>query len=235
MCVWCQIISSWPFLAPLWRAWAAFRSIGLRDPAIDGFQRFVKRLFDIAISASILVLLAPILALVGIAIKLEDRGPIFYRAERVGENGHLFRMLKFRSMIVDADKIQPEVNQVDDTGDLVHKQADDPRVTRVGRFIRRTSIDELPQLVNVFKGEMSLVGPRPEMPWLVDKYEPWQRKRFAVPQGITGWWQVNGRSDNLMHLHTDQDLYYIQNYSLWLDVRILWRTVTVVLRGKGAY
>ncbi len=209
--------------------------IGLRDPAIDGFQRFVKRLFDIVIAAGSLLLLAPLLALVGIAIKLEDRGPIFYRAERVGENGRLFPMLKFRSMIVDADKIQPEVNQVDATGNLVHKQAGDPRVTRVGRLIRRTSIDELPQLVNVFMGQMSLVGPRPEMPWLVEKYEPWQRKRFAVPQGITGWWQVNGRSDNLMHLHTEQDLYYIQNYSLWLDVRILWRTVTVVLRGKGAY
>lgn len=209
--------------------------IGLRDPAIDGFQRFVKRLFDIVISAGALILLSPVLLVVAIAIKLEDRGPIFYRAKRVGENGQFFHMLKFRSMVIDADKIQDQINQVDSDGNLVHKQADDPRVTRVGHFIRRTSIDELPQLVNVFKGEMSLVGPRPEMPWLVEKYEPWQRKRFAVPQGITGWWQVNGRSDNLMHLHTDQDLYYIQNYSLWLDLRILWRTVAVVLRGKGAY
>ncbi|MBW7885040.1 MAG: sugar transferase [Caldilineaceae bacterium] len=209
--------------------------IGLRDPAIDGFQRFVKRLFDIATSATTLLLLAPIMATVALAIKLEDRGPILYRAPRVGENGKIFYMLKFRSMVVGADQLQSLVNKTDPQGRLVHKRADDPRITRVGRIIRRTSIDEFPQLINVLKGEMSLVGPRPELPWLVEKYEPWQRKRFAVPQGITGWWQVNGRSDNLMHLHTDQDLYYIQNYSFWLDVQILWRTLGVVLRGRGAY
>jgi lipopolysaccharide/colanic/teichoic acid biosynthesis glycosyltransferase len=175
------------------------------------------------------------LALISLCIKLEDGGPIFYFAERVGENGKLFRMIKFRSMVVNADKLQLQVNQVDSNGNVIHKQANDPRVTRIGRLLRRTSVDELPQLFNVLKGEMSLVGPRPELPWLVAKYEPWQHKRFAVPQGITGWWQVNGRSDNLMHLHTEQDLYYIQHYSLWLDLQILWRTVAVVLRGRGAY
>jgi exopolysaccharide biosynthesis polyprenyl glycosylphosphotransferase len=209
--------------------------IGLRDPAIDEFQRFVKRLLDILLSAVGLLFLSPFLAAVALAIKGEDGGPIFYFADRVGENGKLFHMLKFRSMIVGADQLQPQVNQWDDQGHLVHKNADDPRVTRVGQFIRRTSIDELPQLFNVLKGEMSLVGPRPELPWLVATYEPWQHKRFAVPQGITGWWQVNGRSDNPMHLHTEQDLYYIQHYSLWLDLQILWRTITVVLRGRGAY
>ncbi len=209
--------------------------IGLRDPAIDGFQRFVKRLLDIFISASLLIVFAPIFLVVAIAIKREDGGPVFYRAKRVGENGRPFEMLKFRSMMVGADKIQTSVNLIDTDGNVVHKSADDPRITKVGSVIRRTSLDELPQLFNVLKGDMSLVGPRPEMPWLVDRYEPWQRKRFAVPQGITGWWQVNGRSDNLMHLHTDQDLYYIQNYSLWLDIRILWRTINVVLRGRGAY
>lgn len=105
----------------------------------------------------------------------------------------------------------------------------------MGRFIRRFSLDELPQLFNVLKGDMSLVGPRPELPWLVEKYEPWQRKRFAVPQGVTGWWQVNGRSDKPMHLHTEDDLFYIQNYSLWLDLYILLKTPWMVLRGKGAY
>lgn len=210
--------------------------IGLRDPAIDGFQRFAKRLFDMVVSFFGLLFLAPIFAAVAVAIKLEDGGSIFYHAPRVGENGKIFSMLKFRSMVENADKLQHKINAVDDeSGSLIHKTKDDPRVTRIGRILRRTSIDELPQLWNVFMGEMSLVGPRPELPWMVELYEPWQRKRFAVPQGITGWWQINGRSDNMMHLHTDQDLYYIQNYSIWLDFQILWRTVAVVLRGKGAY
>jgi lipopolysaccharide/colanic/teichoic acid biosynthesis glycosyltransferase len=180
-------------------------------------------------------LLWPLMLVVAIAIKLEDGGPILYSSARVGENGRIFYMHKFRSMVVNADKLQHIVNQVDENGKVLFKHADDPRITRLGRFLRRTSIDELPQLFNVIKGEMSLVGPRPELPWLVETYEPWQRKRFAVPQGITGWWQVNGRSDNPMHLHTDQDLYYVQHYSLWLDIQILWRTLSVVLRGRGAY
>lgn len=210
--------------------------IGLRDPAIDGLQRFAKRLFDIVVSGVGLLLSAPLLVIAAVAVKVEDGGAIFYRAPRVGENGKLFSMLKFRSMIENADKIQHDVNTVDDqSGSVIHKTKDDPRITHVGRLLRRTSIDELPQLWNVLMGEMSLVGPRPELPWMVELYEPWQRKRFAVPQGITGWWQINGRSDNMMHLHTDQDLYYIQNYSIWLDFQILWRTVAVVLRGKGAY
>lgn len=208
--------------------------IGLRDSAIDGIQRFVKRIVDIVVSACGLILLTPVMAVIVAMIKLEDRGPVFYHALRVGENGRLFRMHKFRSMVVDADSIQ--IPTVEGDNSIVHhKRPDDPRVTQVGRFIRRTSLDEIPQLFNVLIGEMSLVGPRPELPWLVARYEPWQRKRFAVPQGITGWWQVNGRSDNAMHLHTDQDLYYIRNYSLWLDMQILWRTVAVVVRGKGAY
>lgn len=209
--------------------------IGLRDPAIDGFQRFGKRLMDLFLAGLGLFFLWPIMLLVAIAIKLEDWGPILYSSPRVGENGRLFYMHKFRSMVVNADKLQHMVSQTDENGKVLFKHADDPRITRIGRFIRRTSIDELPQLFNVLRGDMSLVGPRPELPWLVDSYEPWQRKRFAVPQGITGWWQVNGRSENPMHLHTDQDLYYIQHYSLWLDIQILWRTISVVFRGRGAY
>jgi exopolysaccharide biosynthesis polyprenyl glycosylphosphotransferase len=209
--------------------------IGLRDPAIDGFQRFGKRLMDLALASVGLLFLWPVMLVVAVMIKLEDNGPILYSSARVGENGRIFFMHKFRSMVINADKLQHVVSQTDANGRMLFKYANDPRITRIGRFIRRTSIDELPQLFNVLKGEMSLVGPRPELPWLVESYEPWQRKRFAVPQGITGWWQVNGRSENPMHLHTDQDLYYIQNYSLWLDIQILWRTVSVVLRGRGAY
>jgi len=138
-------------------------------------------------------------------------------------------------MVVGADKMAADLVRHTEGGQVTYKRRDDPRITRVGKFLRRTSLDELPQLFNVLKGEMSLIGPRPELPWLVDLYEPWQRKRFAVPQGITGWWQVNGRSDKEMHLHTEDDLYYIQHYSLWLDVQIMLKTVLVVLRGKGAY
>ena len=209
--------------------------IGLRDPAIDGLQRFGKRLMDLGLAGVGLLCLWPFMMIVAIAIKLEDGGSILYSSTRVGENGRLFYMHKFRSMVVNADKLQHVVSHLDENGQLIFKHVNDPRITRIGRFIRRTSIDELPQLFNVLKGEMSLVGPRPELPWLVESYEPWQRKRFAVPQGITGWWQVNGRSENPMHLHTDQDLYYVQHYSLWLDVQILWRTISVVFRGRGAY
>jgi lipopolysaccharide/colanic/teichoic acid biosynthesis glycosyltransferase len=144
-------------------------------------------------------------------------------------------MLKYRTMEQDAEQRQDEVLSETQDGEVIHKTKDDPRVTSVGRFLRRASFDELPQLLNVIKGEMSLVGPRPEMPWLVDRYQSWQRKRFAVPQGITGWWQINGRSDKPMHLNTDDDLYYVYNYTLWLDIKILLRTPLAVLRGQGAF
>jgi len=166
---------------------------------------------------------------------LGSPGPAIIGQERVGENGRLFKMLKFRTMVADADERIEEVLRRDDSGQLIHKAQNDPRVTKVGHVLRRFSLDELPQLLNVLKGDMSLVGPRPEMPWLVDRYESWQRKRFAVPQGITGWWQINGRSDKPMHLNTEDDLYYVYNYSLWFDVLILLRTPAAVLRGKGAF
>jgi lipopolysaccharide/colanic/teichoic acid biosynthesis glycosyltransferase len=134
-----------------------------------------------------------------------------------------------------ADKKLDEVIQHDEEGHIIHKLPDDPRVTNIGRFLRKTSLDELPQLINIIRGDMSLIGPRPELPKMVDLYEPWQRARFAVPQGLTGWWQVNGRSDKPMHLHTEDDLYYIQHYSIWLDLRILLKTIWIVIKGKGAY
>jgi len=209
--------------------------LDLRAPALSEYQRILKRAFDILVILLVMPFALPILGLVSLAIWLDDRGPVFYHAQRMGENGRVFRMHKFRTMLVGAEKQLTSVQKVASNGDVLHKLPDDPRVTRVGRFLRRASLDELPQLFNVLKGQMSLVGPRPELPSLVENYDLWQRKRFAVPQGMTGWWQINGRSDRPMHLHTEDDLYYVQHYSLWLDLQILLKTVWVVLRGKGAY
>jgi exopolysaccharide biosynthesis polyprenyl glycosylphosphotransferase len=209
--------------------------INLRDPALNDVQRLVKRLFDLAIaSALFLVALLP-MAFITVLIKLDSEGPILFRQQRVGENGRLFGMYKFRSMITGAEEMIDTVIERTEDGRVLFKKANDPRVTRVGRLLRHTSFDELPQIFNVLKGEMSLVGPRPELPWLVGQYEPWQHKRLAVPQGMTGWWQINGRADKPLHLHTEDDLYYVQNYSLWMDIYILLKTPWVVVRGKGAY
>jgi len=208
--------------------------IGLRDPLIEGFPRLIKRVFDIVVTLLLLLLAGPLMALIALLIRMDSGGHSILRQQRVGENGRHFPMYKFRTMRTGVEAA--ELNApVSDDGPVIHKRRDDPRVTRAGRLLRRYSLDELPQLFNVLKGDMSLVGPRPELPWLVDRYESWQRKRFAVPQGLTGWWQINGRSDRPMHLHTEDDLYYVYNYSLWLDVQILLQTPVAVLRGQGAF
>lgn len=214
---------------------AGIPMLDLRAPALNDYQRMVKRAFDYIAGTLLLIPLLPIIALISIAIKLDSPGPAIFKQRRVGENGRLFWMYKFRSMVEDAEQRLKEVIQYDEAGNMIHKLPDDPRVTRVGRFLRKTSLDELPQLFNVLKGDMSLVGPRPELPLFVDKYEPWQRQRFAVPQGVTGWWQINGRSDKPMHLNTEDDLYYVKNYSILLDILIIIKTIWVVFRGKGAF
>ncbi len=214
---------------------AGIPMLDLRAPALTDYQRMVKRAFDLVIT---LLLMPPALLAMGIialAIRLEGPGQVIFNQVRVGENGRLFEIYKFRTMVPNAENLREVVEYIDENGNLIHKTPYDPRVTRVGSFLRRTSLDELPQLFNILRGEMSLVGPRPELPYLVEKYEPWQHKRFAVPPGLTGWWQVNGRSDKPMHLHTEDDLYYVQNYSLLLDLQILIKTVWVVLYHKGAY
>ncbi|NLG27254.1 MAG: sugar transferase, partial [Chloroflexi bacterium] len=227
------------FAITLWKAsveeFAGVPMIDVRAPALSDYQRLIKRVFDVVIGGLVTVLALPVMGLVALAIALDSQGPVIYRQQRVGENGRVFWMRKFRSMVVGADQLDPLMLRRAEDGHLSFKRPDDPRVTRVGRFIRRYSLDELPQLFNVLAGDMSLVGPRPELPWMVDMYQPWQRKRFAVPQGMTGWWQVNGRSDKEMYLHTEEDLYYLQNYSLWLDLLILVRTFFVVIKGRGAY
>jgi exopolysaccharide biosynthesis polyprenyl glycosylphosphotransferase len=214
---------------------AGIPMLDLRAPALNDYQRLTKRAFDLFVTVLFLPIVLLLMSAIAILIRLEGPGQILFKQKRVGENGRLFDMYKFRSMVPEAELMRQMVERYDEHGNLIHKNPKDPRVTPVGRFLRKTSLDELPQLLNILRGEMSWVGPRPELPYLVKMYEPWQHKRFAVPQGITGWWQVNGRSDKPMHLNTEHDLYYVQNYSLLLDVQILLKTAWVVLRGKGAF
>jgi exopolysaccharide biosynthesis polyprenyl glycosylphosphotransferase len=209
--------------------------LNLRASAIEGFPRAVKRVFDLCGATILTIVLSPLMLLSAILIKLDSKGPVLFRQLRIGENCEPFGMYKFRSMVADAESRLNEVLVETEDGQLIHKTKDDPRITRVGRILRRNSIDELPQLFNVLRGEMSLVGPRPELPFLVERYQPWQRKRFAVPPGMTGWWQISGRSERPMHMHVDDDLFYIQNYSLLLDLQILWKTVAALVRRRGAF
>lgn len=194
-----------------------------------------KHLFDLFFGLVALILALPLMALSVLMVYLEDGLPVIFCQTRVGKDGRLFVMFKIRTMVKNAEQLQSQVEKRDSDGNLIHKMKDDPRVTRVGRVLRRFSLDELPQLFNVLSGTMSLVGPRPEIPSLAERYEPWQRQRLDVLPGMTGWWQINGRSDKPMHLHTEDDLYYIRNYSVWLDLQIIVRTIWVVLSGKGAY
>jgi lipopolysaccharide/colanic/teichoic acid biosynthesis glycosyltransferase len=194
-----------------------------------------KRAFDLLLGFIALLLGLPFMVVSALLIYLEDGFPVIFRQTRVGKNGQLFKIYKFRTMIKNAEQVHGQVYIQDATGTLIYKTRDDPRVTRVGRVLRRFSLDELPQLLNVLAGTMSLVGPRPELPYLVEKYDSWQYERFAILPGMTGWWQINGRSDRPMHLHTEDDLYYIQNHSILLDLLIILRTVWIVIVGKGAY
>lgn len=209
--------------------------ISVRAPEITGFDRVVKRVFDLVLSTVSLIVIAPVMALSAIAVWIESGRPVIFTQWRVGENGRLFTMYKFRTMIANAETHIEQARQRGEEIDQVYKPLNDSRVTRIGRFLRRTSLDEFPQLWNVLRGDMSLVGPRPELPWVVDRYKSWQRQRLSVLPGITGWWQVNGRGDLPLVENVQYDLFYIQNYSPLLDLSILVRTLWVVVRGRGAY
>ncbi|HMC41506.1 MAG TPA: exopolysaccharide biosynthesis polyprenyl glycosylphosphotransferase [Acidimicrobiales bacterium] len=191
-----------------------------------------KRIFDLVLASLALVAFAPVLAVVAIAIRLDDKGPVFYRQRRVGRQGRLFGMLKFRSMVVGADRLIIDLRHRNVTDGLLFKLRDDPRVTRVGRFIRRTSMDELPQLWNVIKGEMSLVGPRP-LPVSPTEFGPIDNERHRVLPGITGYWQLAGGPGLTYQEMVKLDLAYIQNWSLWLDVRLLLRTIPALVYRHG--
>ena len=195
----------------------------------------LKRVVDLAGAAAGLLILAPLFALVALAIKLDSPGPIFYRQRRLGKHGMPFHMLKFRSMHVDAERRLAELVALNEASGPLFKMKNDPRVTRVGRWLRRLSIDELPQLFNVLRGEMSLVGPRPPIPAEVEQYEDWQFGRLRARPGITGLWQVSGRSEVPFLDMVRLDLHYIRNWSLTLDLAIILRTIPAVLTSRGAY
>jgi exopolysaccharide biosynthesis polyprenyl glycosylphosphotransferase len=207
----------------------------LRPPVLTGFDWALKRTFDIVVSVLVAVLLLPLWLAIALAIKLESRGPVFFVDRRIGVGEREFGMLKFRTMVPEAPALQEDLEAANEAGGALFKIRDDPRVTRVGRVLRRLSLDEIPQIVNVLKREMSLVGPRP-LP-LRDHalLEDWHRARYAVLPGMTGLWQISGRSgltfDDLVRL----DFTYLENWSIWLDITIIARTIPAVLAGRGAY
>ena len=216
-----------------------------REPLSDA-ERFLKRVSDIVISIAAAIILFPVFLIAAILIKLDSRGRAIFRQERVGMDGRIFLCYKFRTMASDADEAihrdaylkniegDDEANVGDDSSPVFGKVKDDSRITRIGGFLRRSSIDELPQLFNVIRGDMSIVGPRPPIPYEVEEYETWHRKRLDMRPGITGLWQVSGRNRLTFDEMVRTDLYYIENWSLWLDVKIILVTLPAVFRGDGA-
>jgi exopolysaccharide biosynthesis polyprenyl glycosylphosphotransferase len=200
-----------------------------------GVPLLLKRLFDVVVSLSGLLFISPVLLATTAAIKLDSPGPVIFKQKRVGKNGNLFDFYKFRSMVVNAEELRAELAAANEADGPVFKIREDPRMTRVGRFIRKYSIDELPQLLNVIKGDMSLVGPRPPLPNEVEEYGNIEWRRLEVVPGITGLWQVSGRSEISFKKWMELDVYYIEHWSFWLDLKILLQTIPVVLLGKGAY
>jgi exopolysaccharide biosynthesis polyprenyl glycosylphosphotransferase len=194
----------------------------------------LKRLFDIAFSATVLVLTLPLLLLLALAVKLDSPGPVFYHSERIGKKGRVFRCAKFRTMVQDAEQRKAEISHLNERDDVLFKISNDPRLTRLGRFLRKYSFDELPQFFNVLRGDMSVVGPRPPIASEVKKYNLSHLRRLQVTPGITGLWQVQGRRDPSFASYVSLDVAYIENWSIWLDFKIVVRTVFVVFAGTGS-
>ncbi|MFI9640986.1 sugar transferase [Micromonospora sp. NPDC051925] len=209
--------------------------IHVEAPEFRGARKVVKEFVDRSAAAVALALLLPLVALIALAVKLDSRGPVLFRQTRVGQGGREFGVLKFRTMVVNADALLAELAARNETNGLMFKMRDDPRVTRIGRLLRKWSLDELPQLVNVLMGQMSLVGPRPPLPSEVARYDGDVARRLLVKPGMTGLWQVSGRSDLSWEDGIRLDLYYVENWSLAADLTILWKTFGAVLRGRGAY
>lgn len=206
-------------------------------PAADvrpGYQ-LVKRAIDVVGALVLLLLLSPVFLIIVICIKFDSPGVIIFRQKRLGLGGRAFIFYKFRSMCVDAEKSKTKILHLNEVSGPIFKIRNDPRITRVGKFMRRYSLDELPQLFNVLKGDMSFVGPRPPLPDEVEKYEDWQLRRLSVIPGITCLWQISGRSKLSFDEWVELDLKYIESRSIWLDLKILMKTIPAVLSADGAY
>jgi exopolysaccharide biosynthesis polyprenyl glycosylphosphotransferase len=217
------------------RPTAGLTLLHVDHPQLGGMRLVIKDLFDRAVAGAVLILLAPLMGVLAVAIRISDRGPALFTQVRVGKDGRVFRIYKFRTMVVDAEQRRAQLLARNDSDGILFKLRRDPRVTAVGAHLRRWSIDELPQLVNVFRGDMSLVGPRPALPDEAAKYADHVRRRLVVKPGLTGLWQVNGRSDLSWDESVRLDLRYVENWSFALDLQILWKTVSVLFRGSGAY
>jgi len=209
--------------------------IEIKEIAFSRAEVAFKRVVDVVGAALGLMLGAPIFGLIALAIKLDSKGPAFFKQVRVGKDHQQFNCYKFRSMRVGAEEELESLRDQNEADGPIFKMRDDPRRTRVGRFLRRISLDELPQLINVLRGEMSLVGPRPPIPEEVGQYKPWHQKRLTVCPGITGLWQVSGRSELTFDEMVLLDLYYIEHWSPWMDFSILLRTIPKAIVGDGAY
>jgi len=199
------------------------------------FALFFKRVIDLVISAVALTLLSPLFLILAVLIKLTSPGPVFYRQTRCGLGGRKFTLLKFRSMVANADEMLPHLEDLNEVDGPVFKMRNDPRCTTVGRWMRMFSLDELPQLWNVLRGDMSLVGPRPPLPHEVEQYQGWQRRRLRIRPGLTCLWALEGRSRLEFDRWVKLDLLYIDNWSMWLDFKILLKTIPAVLSGRGAH
>jgi exopolysaccharide biosynthesis polyprenyl glycosylphosphotransferase len=204
-------------------------------PEFSGFHRVLKEAFDRTFACTALLICAPLLVTVAVAIRLADRGPALFRQVRIGQHGRSFTVYKFRTMVPDAEQIKTQLAARNETDGVLFKMRRDPRVTAIGGWLRRWSLDELPQLFNVLIGDMSLVGPRPALPQEAARYGDHVRRRLAVKPGMTGLWQVNGRSELGWDEAVRLDLRYVENWSFMLDMQILWKTWSAVLRGFGAY
>jgi exopolysaccharide biosynthesis polyprenyl glycosylphosphotransferase len=217
------------------REFACVPLVGVNKVRLTGLDQLLKLLLDYTLTIPTLVVLAPLFILIGVAIKLDSTGPVFYQRRVMGVNGKQYGAFKFRTMRVDGSQLLSQRPDLRAELALNHKLKEDPRVTRLGRLLRRTSLDELPQLFNVLRREMSLVGPRMIAPDEMAKYSQWGLNLLTVKPGITGLWQVSGRSNISYQQRVQLDMYYIRNWSIWLDLHLLWQTIPAVLKGTGAY